>query len=220
MDSNFSYCEFCQEFNSISTHVTRVLKKLHCSSRILVEKEGIVSLAAVGGLEVGYCLILPKEHYYSIGELNPSLINEVERQKKLIIKAISQKAGGAICFEHGSTSAKAKGGACIDHAHLHIVPGRLEFREHISKEFREFRIEDMESLRDFSKRQKPYLYLQDISGTSYVYEIPSSIPSQYMRKVWADLYGKPDEWDWQLFPNYPKMKATILLILESLERGQ
>jgi diadenosine tetraphosphate (Ap4A) HIT family hydrolase len=205
-------CEFCQQFLGAQTPLTIELDTKLSASSILLRGNGVITMAGVGPLTPGYALISPEEHYYSLGELPDVLLAEVTRQKEAITDILTHEFGSAICFEHGAINSEVRGGSCIDHAHLHIIQGFPGFRELISKNYAEVELEDMGDLKRFVQQGKPYLFIQDVDGCRYAYDIPNRIPSQYLRRIWARAVGRPKEWDWELFPNYELMNDTIKVI--------
>ena len=211
-------CEFCQEFAGSETWLTQSLGKFHLADRIFIRKNEVISLAALGPITPGYALVLPKLHYYSIGELPANLLEEVEFQKQTIVNIIKRRFGSAICFEHGSISTTKRGGACLDHAHIHIISGCSGFRNYVAASFEEIAIEGLMDLAKFVEQGRPYLYIEDTDGLAYAYRIPDQIPSQYLRRVWAWAAKQPDKWDWAVFPNYDLMKETIDVVCSELNR--
>jgi len=205
-------CDFCQEFSGLTTWLDKNLRDAGISRRILVRKNGVISLVGVGPLSEGYTLILPTDHYYSVGSLPDSLLKEVLEQKEKIVGAIRSKFGSVICYEHGAVSAEHRGGACIDHAHLNIIPGCIGFRDLIARDYEEVPINGLRDLSRFSSQQLPYLYVEDVNGLQYAYKIPYQIPSQYLRQVWARALKRSEEWDWALYGNYELMHETYNLL--------
>jgi diadenosine tetraphosphate (Ap4A) HIT family hydrolase len=209
-------CEFCQEFAGHQTWLTQVLGQFHLADRILIRANEVISLAALGPITPGYALVLPRAHHFSIGELPAHLLQEVEFQKQTIVNIIKRKFGSAICFEHGAITTVKRGGACLDHAHIHIIAGCPGFRNYVAKEFEEIPLVGLSDLVQFVEQGKPYLFIEDLDGLAYAYRVPDQIPSQYLRRVWARATQQPDKWDWAVFPNYELMQATIDVIRSEL----
>lgn len=212
-------CDFCREFAQETTWFQAQLTALGLTDRRLIQRGGVVSLVGLGPLSVGYVLILPEIHYRSLGETPEQVLTEVLSQKQEIEDIMKNLWGKTACFEHGSTRV-SHGGACIDHAHLHIVAGDYDLPPHIQPDFAESRISDVRALRRFSEQELPYLYVEDTHGQGYVYNIPRQIPSQYLRRIWARVTGHPDDWDWAVFPNWDLVKETFVSIKQQLNRSE
>jgi diadenosine tetraphosphate (Ap4A) HIT family hydrolase len=203
-------CDFCQEFSGQDTWLARELVKIDLKNRILIRENGVVTLVGVGPLSPGYVLVLPVEHSYSISNCSLEQRMEIHSQKDKIATILRNEYGSVVCFEHGAVSSIKRGGACVDHAHLHILPGISGFRERLATEFKEILINNIGEIPSQTDINRPYLYLEDKDGKCYVYQIPDVLPSQYIRRIWADIARMPDKWDWALFPNFPLMKETFL----------
>jgi ATP adenylyltransferase len=201
-------CEFCLEFSSFKKYKLSFFHSLfpHLSNRILKETENFVVVPSLGQISEGYLLVITKDHYISMGHLPPQLHDELN----IIIEQVSDILQFAynkdiIQFEHGPSSSSQKGGCCIDHAHLHILPLNvlpnldllpdLIFREkHETNLFPAI-------ARDFLDNNRPYLYIK-IRGSSINRSFTLDavgLPSQYMRRIIAQSIGKYDEWDWAIF---------------------
>jgi diadenosine tetraphosphate (Ap4A) HIT family hydrolase len=203
-------CDFCQEFQGYETWLDQaLLRRAGLTDRILLRKNGVVSLVGVGPITSGYVLILPEAHYYSIGAVSEDILAEITSQKQQIVDLLQREFGSAICFEHGAISSTERGGACVDHAHLHVIPGCENFRKYVDADFDGKIINNLSELKRFVVAQYPYLYLEDTDGSKHVYALPIQVPSQYFRQVWAKAVGQPDAWDWALFPNYELMRQTF-----------
>jgi diadenosine tetraphosphate (Ap4A) HIT family hydrolase len=184
----------------------------------LIKKNGVVSLVGLGPLTPGYILILPEAHYYSVGETPDNILSEISSQKDVLVNILEQEFGNAICFEHGAISSANKGGACIDHAHIHVAPGCQGFRDYVSADFKELPIHDLSDLKQFVEQHSPYLFIQDFDKSTYSYKVTDNIQPQYLRRVWAKILGKADEWDWALFPNYNMMRNTFSFMVARLKQ--
>lgn len=211
---SYADCDFCLEFAGQTTWLSHILEKEGLSSRIVLRRKGVVSLTGLGPLTAGHLLVLPEKHYYSVGETPEAILHEIALQKSQITSIIRRAFGSVICYEHGAISDTRRGGACIDHAHLHIIPGCQGFKELVSMDFTETPVASLDDLKALANEGVPYLFVEDLDQQAYIYRVPDRIPSQYLRQIWARALGKPDEWDWGAFPNYSLMKETFYLMHE------
>ena len=206
-------CDFCAEMQSDKNTYFFSTYGSVLQNRIIYETENFFVYPTIGQIVEGYLLILPKEHYLSIGQMPKKFITEVEQIKNFLYKQVSKMYMPPIFFEHGSV--KEAGGCGVYHAHIHVVPCNVskEIIEVISKSYVLHQIKTMYELSQYIKQDKPYLYFEDNKKTRYVFEI-DEIPSQYIRRIFAELiFAK--EWDWKtfkfsndgLFNTYSKLKG-------------
>lgn len=76
------------------------------------------------------------------------------------------------------------------------------------REFTKVQIASMEELRQFSHTVNRYLFLENKYGEKFVYLPKGPIPSQFFRRIWAKMVGRPDIFDFVLFPEYRNMLIT------------
>jgi len=92
---------------------------------ILYETDHFFITPTLGCMNIpGYLLLLSKECFKGMGSLPESLhqeLEEVTQYAKARLKEVYNK--DVQIFEHGPKVCDVHGGACLDHAHLHIVPG-------------------------------------------------------------------------------------------------
>lgn len=178
------------------------------SSDVIVETGSLLVIAGLGALAEGYVLLLPKDHYLSIGALPQEQMSEFVRLKDAIGSLIRRLYGQVVFFEHGMSSSNRAGG-CTDHAHLHACPCDIDFRLYLRRNFSEQQINDLGELSEVAQADIPYLFYEDVTGNKYVYPLSEHIPSQYLRKVWAQCVGKPQEWNWAVFIGEENVARTI-----------
>ena len=72
----------------------------------------------------GYLLVISKEHFEGSGDIPQSLheeLDDIVNYSKARVKEVYGKE--STVFEHGPKVGYCSGGGCLDHAHLHVVPG-------------------------------------------------------------------------------------------------
>lgn len=206
-------CPFCSQYsikNAPNQWGSNWGKKYQQDSDIIYETDDLLLITGLGALSEGYVLILPKLHYLSMADLSEKMMDSL-LSLKARVRAFLEKEYGVpvVFFEHGVRGEEARGGACIDHAHLHAVPCKADFRCVLSKDFSETKIY---SLRDIQIKIKPnvqYILYEDGKEQIFVYQTQSKIPSQYIRRVWANVIGKPDEWDWSIYIGNNNIAKTL-----------
>ena len=198
-DKNAEHCSFCEELfgpDEISSPLVKTFfAEAALSSRTLFETEKLFVVPSLGPLTVGHILVLPKSHYYSVGEIPPADLPELEYVVRESHKILTLTFGSCLAFEHGCVEDVGKPGACIDHAHLHMLPLKGDLRPAIEKRFGcGERIQSLRELRQFAGRRVPYLYYQDQDGEGHAYEALEA-PSQFFRQVVAVLMHGAENWD-------------------------
>jgi diadenosine tetraphosphate (Ap4A) HIT family hydrolase len=117
-----SGCLLCDEFH----HTAPLSVKLGlCSvprANLLLESENFVLLPDISPLVPGHSLLVPREHYPSFAQIPGSRIQELRNFKDECVAFISEHHAEPLLFEHGSGPLEPRSGACIHHAHIHLLP--------------------------------------------------------------------------------------------------
>ncbi|MCB2182986.1 MAG: HIT domain-containing protein [Desulfobulbaceae bacterium] len=194
-------CSFCAEFTSdkfYNLFYELVGANKSLQSRILFKNNDFVVIPTLGSLCPGYLLILPKKHFVSVGSMPNEYYQSLCKLLGNVKEIIQEKYfSNVIAFEHGAVSANYLGGACCDHAHIHVVPYNGNLLS--SFQIRKFQIDEIftfSSLSESVKNDKPYLFYQSQSNRMYMITA-DRIPSQMIRKIIAEKNGIPDKWDWR-----------------------
>lgn len=213
-------CTFCYEVRGDETpNLFYDLGLAHTrDDYILQESEHFVVLPCIGALTEWYVLIVSKRHILSAAWLNDaeradlrSLIPEVSRN-------IGEHSGlDCILFEHGSYDFRDKGGACYDHAHIHLIATDRNpdaFLDHLpdSVHFRPCRDWLNAAQRLVTDQHRSYLALStpahDMIATA------NRAPSQFFRRGLATWMGAdPGGWDWLTFPQRERVAHMIATIM-------
>jgi diadenosine tetraphosphate (Ap4A) HIT family hydrolase len=198
-------CEFCIRNDRIDLPADIKLAK-----RVLYETSHFIVFPTLGPLADGHLLISPKEHYISVGEVPSQLYPELEEITAEVLLKLSDTYGCSILFEHGPASPAKKAGSCIDHAHLHAIPLANDILEDIAREYPYSPAKSFHDLKARFEAGIPYLFYQNRTEERFVFDIPDKIPCQYLRRiVAARIPGMEDLWDWELYPDFDKVMATL-----------
>lgn len=163
--------------------------------RLVVETELFNVIATLGQItNGGYVLVVPKKHVECAGAMNRPELSDMMSLMSVVRVLVEKEYGPAIVFEHGIV------GQTIPHAHLHLVPARIDLTEKIKKDFpaSETRVlgEAGEIARLHRKKRTPYLLWESAGGDLYSCWNPSA-PRQYLRIAVAELLGVPERADWK-----------------------
>jgi ATP adenylyltransferase len=179
--------------------------------RPVFESRNFVAIPSLGSLVEGWLLLVPKEHFISMGALPDRLFPEMEEMKRTVSAHVSNEYGQVTVFEHGPVSGNRKVGCSVDHAHLHIVPLGFD----LAAAARPFMPHDAEwsaaSLNECRKAYqsgRDYLYFEQPLGTGWI-SAHRNFGSQVFRKAIASQIGRPDEFNWRQHPELAIVARTI-----------
>jgi len=195
----------------METCCCRLGRELLDRHNILYESENFFIVPALGQLGIeGYLLLCSKKHYIGLGDIPETYYPELENFLDKTTNVVSSVYGPDILvFEHGPKLSCHKGGGCLDHAHLHLVPTSVDVMDFLNKIFKPKKINSLDKLKKIFKKQKSsYLFLIDQSKKRYVIEPTIPIPSQYIRQIIASKMGVKN-WDWRINPDRKTFIKTI-----------
>jgi len=112
--------------------------------------------------------------------------------------------GDYLIFEHGTPPGGGSRGACIEHAHLHMLPTETLMFDQLTSALDWQPISEFKNLASF--RRAGYAYL-GIKGSHYVYPKPD-IGSQWIRRQVCAALGR-DDWDWALTESGLDLRTTL-----------
>ncbi|MET0118870.1 MAG: hypothetical protein ABW090_15715 [Sedimenticola sp.] len=189
-------CPFCEEF------ATGLLPNEYSSlvpSRELHRTENFAVLADISPLLVGHLLITPIAHKLSFGAMEPELRSELDELLVETLDILNESGRRTVILEHGSAPTH-DAGACIEHAHLQILPADIDFDEALTK-YRPRPVGSLWETEKWSSRNCPYLYFQNATGEMVVADRLDGLPKQFIRQVAASALGMHLanlSWDWRL----------------------
>ena len=179
--------------------------------RPVFESANFVVLPSLGSLVEGWLLLVPKQHYLSMGALPASLVIEMEEMKAKVSAHVRQEYGETCVFEHGPATASRSVGCSVDHAHLHIVPLTFD----IGQAARPFLPKDAEwvnaswiQCQQAHQAGKDYLYFEQPVGYGNI-STHNEFGSQVFRKAIAAQIGRPDDFNWREHPELETIAKTI-----------
>jgi diadenosine tetraphosphate (Ap4A) HIT family hydrolase len=165
---------------------------------IVDESENFYAKAALGHFAFGYTLIISKEHFLSYAYLPEQLFAELEAFRDNVLDKLHNLTPHPITMmEHGAIDRCQRGGACIDHAHLHLMPLAPDLYPILSEKFTFEELGSMSGVRRFKDDQLSYLYYQREGHRSHGVELSQDVPSQLLRRIACQALGTPELWDWR-----------------------
>jgi len=168
---------------------------------VIDESENFYAKAALGHFVFGYTLIIPKEHFLSYAYVPEHLFPELEAFRDNVLDKLHNICQHPITtLEHGAINRCQRGGSCIDHAHLHLMPLAPDLYPLLSERFSFGELGSMSELRRFNDAQISYLYCQREGLRSHAVQLSQDVPSQLLRQLACQALGEPELWDWRARP--------------------
>lgn len=170
----------------------------------LHETERFIVTPCIGPFEMGHVLVTSKEHHLSVAAMGPEAIPEILTIMQVAIEK-SDIYAESLITEHGSTYDE-EGGACITHAHVHIIPLH---GKHFSALDGQLQLLEISGIEQLHTVQDPYILCMTMNGDRRVYAAYNS-HSQMVRKTLCRITGRLDT-DWAVQPNIPDVIESISL---------
>ena len=177
----------------------------------LFESANFVALASLGAMVEGWMLIVPRDHFLSMGALPIELANEVMEFRARVENHSARKYGTLRAFEHGPSRAKRQVGCGVDHAHLHLVPidfDLISAAQPYLPSGLEWSNADLGACRAAHEHERDYLYIEQPLGEGRI-AVHDELGSQIFRKAIADQLGIPEQFNWRDFPQFANIARTI-----------
>lgn len=178
---------------------------------VLYESYNFFVVPTIGQMGIeGYVLLCSKEHYIGIGDIPEKDISELEFVLKVTKKVISETYNPSVLvFEHGPRLGCHKGGGCLEHSHLHIIPTSVNIINFLDETFNPEEVQDFNRLREiYEAKKSSYMFIENQENKRYVIDVELPIPSQYLRHVLALSRGIKN-WDWRINPDYETFERTV-----------
>jgi diadenosine tetraphosphate (Ap4A) HIT family hydrolase len=210
-------CEFCQEFQDTPFPLQAALAAHGIDDRTVARGTNARAFAGLGPLSMGYVLISPVAHVTCLADVDTETILEIEHHRRRVSEALRARYGSATCFEHGSRR-EGGGGACYDHAHLHVVGGQPDLRSVARNYGREIPFDDLTRILGICAGSSDYLLIGTEEGRFYAYEVRGEVPSQLFRQRWAQEVGGIESYDWAVIPNYGLLLDTVEFFRRHLDQ--
>jgi diadenosine tetraphosphate (Ap4A) HIT family hydrolase len=195
-------CPFCLIANSSPLAV-------HAEDVVIAESTSFFAKPGLGQFAEGYTLVCSREHITNMASLTPEQLDELAGFTETMRERLTAMTGGrVIIFEHGTCS-DTHAGSCVDHAHLHLVPLPESVDPSLVLPFPFVSIARYAQLTQLHTGNRAYLYVDDGSEMPRAYLLPSSLPSQYGRRIYCERLGLPDCWDWGVFPFVDRIEQML-----------
>jgi len=173
-------------------------------NRLLYSTKSFIVVPTIGPLTPGHVMIISKKHYVNLSLMNKVIIEEIQE----IIKKIDNNSfyENYIVAEHGAFDEDNRGGACIIHTHLHLIPMARDMVNFLDKNL-DYII--LPSLKKITKVDYPYILLF-YNNTFKIYN-SENVPTQYIRRAFYSAKGNNNNWDWRNQPKNNYNEQTIAI---------
>ena len=209
-------CTFCCEVHGSQESNLFYELGLATSRReyLLMESSHFVVMPCIGALTDWYVLVVSKRHALSVGWLHEGERDELRGLLADVSRVLQARTDqNVIIFEHGSYDFRDKGGACYDHAHVHVVATRQDagaFLNQLPPTVQLTQTTDWtsEARRVITTQRRAYLAVQGEEGNWF--GAADGAPSQFFRRCLARWLGAEDgEWDWLTYPQRERVGAMM-----------
>jgi diadenosine tetraphosphate (Ap4A) HIT family hydrolase len=196
------------------------------SSRTLFESDNFYVAPPIGSMGIkGYVLISSKEHFIGTGDLpdayRAELAEVVDHTRRVLRDTFHQEP---FTFEHGPRVYGFRGGGCIDHAHIHMLPSSDVLDIVAAQTMRQLHedtftmtsrhptiAEALKRASDIYDRQRSSYAIAAYDEFQLLLEVNFPLPSQFLRRVVARENGNR-EWNWRKDPDLDTMAMTMELL--------
>jgi ATP adenylyltransferase len=185
---------------------------------IIAEEHGSVIVPTLGSIIPNWLLAIPRRYSMSFREHAQATGENPIRTVRSVSKRFGFKFFDVVWFEHGADIHGSETGCGVDYAHLHILLApQFTLREMSNSVFGSTRVEWRCHTADaayqhLSKNGNYYVFG---SGDScFVHDSGCALGSQFFRRQVAKLVGKPQAWDYRVFPFHENIELTLRLTSE------
>jgi diadenosine tetraphosphate (Ap4A) HIT family hydrolase len=168
--------------------------------------------AGPGTLMPGYMILAPKRHAMRFTDLGVAAL----REGTTVIERVRRRLEGHLpfnymIFEHGPGRSGLPGAACVDHAHIHLlpVPDHGAIHRHLQRHFSYARTPSLAGAAGATRPGEPYILVSDGAGYR-LYDAPF-VQRQLIRRLAAAQLGAAERWDWRSNPEPNNFWETVRL---------
>jgi len=185
-------CCFCEDMRFHLNIEVGLLGK----ESIVYEDNNIFITPDIAPLVCGHFLIISKKHINSYGNASDEIFESFLRAKHFI-KYNLLKGMEILFFEHGAVVTRTAG-ACIDHAHVHVIPAIPGIS--VDKYIKECGFIDSDkiqatkhTLRECAEKFQSYIYYDSTSDGEWFYPV-NYLPTQFFRLMISQKLSTYHNW--------------------------
>lgn len=192
-------CRLCEEIDYFEESLFAAQYPDVANSNALFVTTRLQAMLPIGPFCDGHLLVVSKEHAPSFAHLGHSISSELNSFIDAIVRLTSDRYGRTIVFEHGAMSMTRRGGCCLVHAHMNVmpIPESLKLVDLMSK-YAHFSPAQLGELIQFVDRDQPYLFFRCGQEGSYAASAPKGSSQLFRKAIASSIPGKM--WDWRDHP--------------------
>lgn len=186
-------------------------------SRLLLSLGSLRLLADLSPLTEGHLLVVPTQHHLNFSQFTAARPGELSALTERLAPPYRALYGDISYLEHGSSSDMRRS-ACINHAHLHVLPIRADELISVMRNdgLDEVPLDHIEDLAERVDEDVPY-YLASDTRSAWMFGVGKPMPKQYLRSVAARLLGLEEgTWDWATYIRHDVCRRTIVRMSAAL----
>ena len=175
----------------------------------IIETTSFIVIAGMGQICDGYLNICAKRHVVNLACLGDDESFEL-KQLKNSVSALAFSAYKIFpwFFEHGDATEWIKGGGCISHAHMHVIPLPLTSLPRFLHKFDMIDLSHNTNYKNQLRTMAPYFFIELADGSKYA-TTQIGLPCQFGRQLVINEYGIKKKWDWRIYPTIDEMHVCI-----------
>jgi diadenosine tetraphosphate (Ap4A) HIT family hydrolase len=206
-------CILCEEIVGNSGLSSKLGLYPEPSRRFLFQNEHFVLIPDISPIVPGHSLVVTRRHVPCFSALPPHLVEPFRTFLRKVVDLVADRIHPPLLFEHGTHGPIATSGACIQHAHVHVVPlaGPVpvaEWMDHYGEVNQQADVFSSDGC--LGPKTGDYLACQDSRGVGYLLrDFESRMPSQFVRRRLAEHLGVED-WNWKIVYSRPPSLDMVL----------
>lgn len=208
-------CQLCRAAAGLASDGFVALFNDRAPDEVVARAGELIVALDVAPVVPGHALILPRAHERSFLRLWTDDADSVHRVVDVMLDTLrKQELGGGIICEHGLGAESITETGCVEHAHLHVIPGSQCLKDAFVRAGVALRrVTDLPAALH-ADPAKQYIYLRDADGAQYV-ATHHRFPSQLVRRLVAHQHAEIF-WSWRDYIAF----ADVIGTQERIAKGK
>ncbi|MBT2213996.1 HIT family protein [Actinomadura sp. NEAU-AAG7] len=187
-------------------------------SAVLARDPGFLLIPDVAPLAAGHLLLVTRRHHQCAGAFGAPLWGSALHWRDHVSRLYEAAygSGDLVLFEHGPATSQG-GGACVDHAHWHLLPGTPGVRAVLEERGLPGAPAGHAALRARFRAGRSYLLVEE-EGRATVHA-GDGVPSQFLRWAFTAATGSGGPWRWQETFGLPAGRRRFLRTVRDMRRA-
>lgn len=199
-DTSSTECILCDALRDLKNPSNCVRNSDLYGCGDFLESASVLLVPDINPIVPGHRLIVTRDHFASFAVADKSIWDDLAQVREAAVLSLKNPSKGYFYFEHGAAVCQSPYVGCIAHAHIHMIPIRIDMsyylRPYTTQPLKFAPIDMMNAL---PRTGCDYWYFEDENGMGcMITGFRRHPPRQFVRMVVAaelDL----DEWDWRSF---------------------